>query len=147
VQGNVDRAARNSAALQRALAATPDDAYLHYQLGATQQAVGAHADACASLTHALALGGLSVEVTANAWMKLAQLALAAQDDATAVDAAERCLALRADDVVALQVLGLAAFGLGQLAVARTALTRLLAAPALAPSHRADIARLVGALPR
>ncbi len=146
-QGSVDRAARNLSALERALAAMPDDAYLHYQLGATQQAAGAHADAYASLTRALALGGLSPEVTANAWMKVAQLALAARDDAIAADAAERCLALRADDVVALQVLGLAAFGLGQLAVARDALTRLLVAPALAPSHRADIARLVGALPR
>jgi hypothetical protein len=146
-QGGVDRAARNLAALERALAAAPDDAYLHFQLGATRQAAGAPADAHASLTHALALGGLSPEVTANAWMKVAQLALAAQDDATAADAAQRCLTLRPDDVVALQVLGLAAFGLGQLAVARDALTRLLVAPALAPSHRADIARLVGALPR
>ena len=143
-QGGVDRAKRNLALLAEALRATPDDAYLLYQLGATEKAAG---DAAAGehLARALAHGGLSTETAADAHMKLAQLALAAGDDARAIELARACLALVPNNVTALQTVVVGCATLGRLAEARTACRALLACANLSTPSRNDLEQLLQAL--
>lgn len=108
-QAGVDRTARNLRLLERALALTPDDPYLHYQFGATLKMAGATAQAHRALQRALSasVGELHPEVEELAHMKLAQLALADGRLAEAVVHARASLAVRSDNVVSLLTLGLA----------------------------------------
>lgn len=151
-QGGVARAQRNLALLEEAVREAPDDAYLLYQLGATEKAVAAPA-AAAHLERALALDEaapaarrlLSGAAAADARMKLAQLALGRGADAQALAEARRCLALAPDNVVALQIVVLACVTLGRLGEAAEACRALLAAPNLAEAGRKDLAQLLAAL--
>ncbi|MFC7492665.1 MULTISPECIES: glycosyltransferase [unclassified Nocardioides] len=51
------KAGRNRLLLEKALSETPDDAYLHYQLGKDHEAAGQFGAACASYAEAYALNG------------------------------------------------------------------------------------------
>ena len=144
-QGGVDRGRRNLALLADALRAAPDDAYLMYQLGATEKAIG-EPGAGDHLARAIALGGLSSDASADAHMKLAQLALAAGDDARAIELARTCLALAPDNVTALQTIVVGCVTLGRLADAKTACRALLACDNLTASSRSDLEQLLRALP-
>jgi tetratricopeptide (TPR) repeat protein len=144
-QGGLSRARRNLALIEDALRETPDDAYLWYQLGATQKALGDPA-AGEALTRALALDAqskaLSRETEAAARMKLAQLALARGDDRAAVDEARRCLARQPDNVTALQAMVVGCVSLGQLSDAIAACQRLLACANVAAPVRRDLENLL-----
>jgi len=107
-QGGQSRARRNWALLQKALAATPNDAYLLYQAGATCKALGDEAGATAYLQRALA-GAAELEpaVQDKLLMKLAQLALAADDFAATVQYGRQSLALNPDNIVSKYVVALA----------------------------------------
>jgi len=139
------RAQRNLALLAEAVREAPDDAYLHYQLGATQKAVGDPA-AAASLERALSKrGALSPSAEADARMKLAQLAAARGDDKTALAEARRCLAIDPHNAIALQLQIVTAIGLSQLAEAAAACRSLLACANVADATRADAEQLLHAL--
>ena len=139
------RAERNLALLADAVRDAPDDAYLHYQLGATQKAVGDPA-AAASLERALATpGALSPSAEADARMKLAQLAAARGDDQTALAEARRCLAIDPHNAIALQLQIVTAIALSELAEAAAACRSLLACSNVAAATRADAEQLLGAL--
>jgi Glycosyl transferase family 2 len=135
------RAARNQRALERALAGAPDDAYLWFQLGATQKALGQ--DGRPALEKALALG-LAADTRATAHLKLAQLALGRHDDRTAAAQARAALAI-ATTALGLHVLGVALIGLGELRAGREALVTLRSRADLNPAHRGDLDRLIAAL--
>jgi tetratricopeptide (TPR) repeat protein len=146
-QGGRARAQRNLALIEHALRESPDDAYLVYQLGATRKAVGDPA-AAEALERALAIdaratvAALSTEATANAHMKLAQLALARADDRAALDHARRCLALQPDNVVALQTVVVTNVAQGRLPDAIDACQRLLRCPNVAEPVRRDLDQLL-----
>ena len=140
----VNRAQRNLVLLEAASRAAPGDAYLHYQLGVTQKAVG-DAAAEASLERALGLAGLSPSAEANARMKLAQLALARGADGKAFAEAQRCLAIDPINVVALQVTIVSAIALEKFPAAANACRALLACSNVAASARADATQLLGLL--
>ena len=144
-----NRAQRNLALLVEAVREAPDDAYLHYQLGATQKAVGDPA-AAASLERALfvpagARGALSPSAEADARMKLAQLAAARGDDQAALAEARRCLAIDPQNAIALQLQIVTAIGLSQLAEAAGACRSLLGCANVAGATRADAEQLLHAL--
>lgn len=139
------RAHRNLALLVEAVRDAPDDAYLHYQLGATQKAVGDPA-AAATLERALASrGALSPSAEADARMKLAQLAAARGNDASALAEARRCLAIEPNNVIALQLVVVTTIALQHFADAITACRALLACTNVAPATRADAEQLLHAL--
>jgi tetratricopeptide (TPR) repeat protein len=145
-QGDSTRAQRNLVLLDEAVRDAPDDAYLVYQLGATQKAIGAHEAAEVSLARALELQAnthaLSSSAEADARMKLAQLALARGDDAIALEEAKGCLAVDPANVIALQMLIVAAITLEHLPDAALACRALLACPNVTDSVRADTAKLL-----
>jgi tetratricopeptide (TPR) repeat protein len=149
-QGGTARARRNLALIEEALREDPDDAYLVYQLGATQKAIGDPA-AGEALQRALAIDAraavkaLSAETEAAARMKLAQLALARGEDRTAIDEARRCLVLQPDNVTALQALVVGCVTLGRLPEAIDACQRLLTRPNLAEPVRSDLSKLLRAM--
>jgi hypothetical protein len=149
-QGGEARARRNLALLERAVADAPDDAYLMFQLGTTQKAVGDPA-AAASLTRALALDApaqvkaLTREAEAGARMKLAQLALARRADAVAIEEARRCLAIQPANPTALQIVVVGCVTLGRLPEAAKACKQLLACPSLAERSRGELGQLLKAL--
>jgi hypothetical protein len=143
-QGGASRVKRNLALLQDALRASPDDAYLEYQVGVTLKSAQ-DAGAAAHLERALVLGGLSGENQALARMKLAQLCLARGDDAGAVEQAGLCLAFQPGNPAALQVMSVACATLGRLPAAVDALKGLLACKNLAPANRRDAEMLMRAL--
>ncbi|MEO6773171.1 MAG: glycosyltransferase [Kofleriaceae bacterium] len=139
------RAQRNLALLVEAVRDAPDDAYLHYQLGATQKALGDPA-AAASLERALAgRAALSPSAEADARMKLAQLAAARGDDPAALAEARRCLALDPHNVIALQLAIVTAIGLQHVVEAAGACRALLACRNVAAATRADAEHLLHAL--
>ena len=146
-QGGIDRARRNLGLIEDALRETPDDAYLLYQLGATQKAIG-DPEAVASLERALevdaraAVPVLVGEAEAVARMKLAQLALARGDDRRAADEARRCLAIRPANITALQITVVTGVTLGRLSEAIDAGQLLLRLPNVAEHVRDDLSRLL-----
>jgi len=143
-----DRARRNLALLVDATREAPGDAYLLYQLGATQKAVGDPA-AADSLDRALALHAkapaLSPSAEADARMKLAQLALARGADADALAEATRCLAVDPANVIALQMTVVAAVTLERFAEAASACRALLACANVSERTRADTTDLLAML--
>jgi len=142
-----DRARRNLRTLEAAVQKHPDDAYLRFHLGATCQAAGDATRAEAELLRAIESnrGELSQTLSALAYCKLAQLALARRDDAAATDRARLALALDGHNAVALQVLGVALAQCGDLKGAKTAFVALIQEPRVTGEVRAFAERLVKAL--
>jgi tetratricopeptide (TPR) repeat protein len=142
------RAHRNLALLEAATRDAPDDAYLAFQLGATQKAVGDPA-AEATLERALVLQArtrdLSPSAEADARMKLAQLLLARGSDAAAHAEAGRCLAIDPRNVVALQMTIVASVALERFGDAAIACRALLACANVAEATRTDTAQLLAML--
>lgn len=108
-QGNQTRTERNLRLLETALCATPDDAYLHYHAGITCKSLGRDGEAVAHLTRTLTLDtrGLDPEVLDITHMKLAQLALAANNLDEAIRTATAGLAFNPSNAVSLFVIALA----------------------------------------
>jgi tetratricopeptide (TPR) repeat protein len=142
-----DRARRNLAALERAVAASPDDAYVHYQLGATQKAIGAGDAGRAALERAVELdeGQLSPAARAALYLKLGQLALARHDDQAASIYAQGSLELAPGSALALHVLAVALIGLGDRETGREVLMALRGRPELNPAVAGEIDRMIRAL--
>lgn len=108
-QGTESRALRNLRLLERALANSPDDPYLHFQLGATYKSLGRADLAYSSLRRVLELDCRHLDkVTLDKlYMKLAQLALARDEFDTAAHFAEASLARNPDNEVSRYLLALA----------------------------------------
>lgn len=107
-QGGQLRARRNLALLKKALVAAPDDAYLLYQAGATCKSMGNATAAVDYLQRALAgAAGLEPALQDKLLMKLAQLALAADDFEATLQYGQQSLALNPDNVVSKYVVALA----------------------------------------
>jgi tetratricopeptide (TPR) repeat protein len=108
-QGGVERATRNLALLEQMLAAGSDDPYVYYHIGATYKSLQRAPAAHTALRRALAAGedALGKETAGLAHMKLAQLALADNELADAVQHAEASLTADPDNLLSLHVLALA----------------------------------------
>jgi hypothetical protein len=143
-QGTDSRAARNRRILETVLAREPRDPYLHYQMGATRKAMGDPRGAYESLLHAKHLGAerLGSTVAERLHMKLAQLALWDDDNPAAARYARECLAINDENIIAMQVLGMALIALGDFAAAGGWLDRVGRSDRLRPAIRADVAALV-----
>lgn len=139
-QGQDRRALRNLAILESALEAAPNDPYLYYQLGVTYQALGQPERAAEALRKALALdsatmGGAALD---RSHMKLAQLALAADQYDDAIAHARASLAHNPDNVVSLYVLALAHMLAGHIEQAYRCFRRLRQLPNARPEILSDL---------
>ncbi len=108
-QGQGSRASRNLQLLRAALAASPDDPYLQYQLGVTYKAMGQGDLAYSALRKLLELDyqTLSSHTIGQLFMKLSQLALKADNLREAIDYAGRSLAIDPGNLISLYVMALA----------------------------------------
>jgi Flp pilus assembly protein TadD len=125
----------------------PEDPFVLYNLGATYKAVG-NLDAARRTLEAAAKfdrGALSSTVREGLSMRLAQLALAAKQDAVAVEHARKALAISPANPVALQVLALGLLAANDLAGAVDAFTKLRASPSLDPALASDVDRVLAQL--
>ncbi len=139
-QGRDLRAERNLRLLEKALAASPNDPYLHYQLGITQKALGHNPTAYASLRRVLELGTgtLGGETVDRLYMKLAQLALASDGFADAARYATASLAHNPANVVSLHVLALAHMFQGDVRQAYPLFLRLRESPDTNPASLKEL---------
>lgn len=99
------RADRNLRLLEAAVTRAPNDAYLHYQLGATHKSLGNSQKAHAFLRQTLALDyrALESETQDRLFTKLSQLALASDNYPAAVGYARESLRLNPANLVSLYV--------------------------------------------
>ncbi len=139
-QGRQHRARRNLELLEHALAGAPDDAYLHYQIGATHKSLNHPGRAERHLRRALAgdqdaLGGDARDLV---YMKLAQLALASHRAGDALAYARSSLALNPTNTISLYVAALALLERGDLPGAHACFGRLRDRPDLGPERRQEI---------
>lgn len=137
-----DRARRNLAILEDAVAQAPGDAYLRYQLGVTLKAVGEPRAELELRTALKVKGGLSSSALADARMKLAQLALMRGDNAGAFADARGCLNEDPANVIALQITIVAGVALKRVADVKTACRALLACANATPQAQADATALL-----
>ncbi|MFT3692017.1 MAG: glycosyltransferase family 2 protein [Kofleriaceae bacterium] len=138
----VDRARRNLALLEAAVAAEPDDMYLRYQLGVTMKAVGDPKAEDVLRSSLRARGALSPAAAADVQMRLAQLALLRGDNAAAFNEAHACLKADAANVIALQITIVAGVALNRGPDVKRACTALLGQPNVAAQVRADAEALL-----
>ena len=143
-QGACDRAARNVRLLKRALSATPDDAYLHYQMGVTYRSAKEPARAEHHLRHALRLdrGTLDPDARDAAWMALGQIALGAGRRDDALRCAESSLRLNPENTLSLYVAALASIERGEVRKAYEYFCRLRQRADIRLERRGDIETLV-----
>lgn len=145
-QGDKDRASRNLASIETALAANPGDPYLRFQLGATLLALGDRSRARSALELADATSEhLPPASRATVRIKLAQIALADGDDPRALGYAQRALQDAPLDAVALQVAAVALIGVGAIPQGLAAFRTLIEHQAVTPAYRAELRHLVGLL--
>ncbi len=139
-QGQDRRAQRNLAILERALEAAPNDPYLHYQLGVTYQALGQPERAAEALRKALTLDCTTLGNAAldRLHMKLAQLALAADQYDDAIAHARASLTHNPDNSVSLYVLALAHMLAGHIEQAYRCFRRLRQLPNARPEVLSDL---------
>ena len=135
-RGAPKSARRNLSALERAIAADENDAYLWFQLGATCRAIGDNARAIEALERALELDpeerAIDRPTRATIFIKLAQIALAHPNDALAAELAEKALTLDARNALALHILGVSRLSLGDEDRARQAFSALATTRTLRP---------------
>jgi tetratricopeptide (TPR) repeat protein len=129
-QGGDARAERNLKLLEQALSRCPSDPYLLYQLGVTQKALGKSTEAYESLSRVLAMDHSCLEPGAmdGLHMKLAQLALAAEDYPVATRHAQSSLSHNPENGVSLYLLALAHMFQGQIRNAYPLFKRLRESP-------------------
>jgi tetratricopeptide (TPR) repeat protein len=115
-QGGQRRALRNLRMLEAAVARSPDDPYLWYQLGATYKALGDAEMAAKALSTVLRMApdGLGDGILDKLHQKLGQLALGKEDYPTALRHARESLARNPNNLASLYVAGLACVFLGDL---------------------------------
>ena len=139
-QGQDRRALRNLAILERALEASPNDPYLYYQLGVTYQALGQSQRAAEALHKALTLDRATMGDAAldRLHMRLAQLALAADQYGDAIAHARASLTRNPDNFVSLYVLALAHMLAGHIEQAYRCFRRLRQLPNARPETLSDL---------
>lgn len=147
VQGGQSRARRNLSLLEKQAKRAPKDAYVLYNLGCTYKAIGDLASARKALEAAEKAdrGTLNRNAKEGLTMRLAQIALAAKEDARAVEYARRTLALAPENPVALQVLALGLLGKNDVRGAVDTFRKLRASPSLDLALAADIDQLLAQL--
>jgi tetratricopeptide (TPR) repeat protein len=140
VQGGRSRLERNLRLLESALAASPDDPYLHFQYGSTLKMASEPVKAQRHFELALSLDGstLGHEAVGEAYMKLAQLHLAAARYEIAATLAEQSRARNPFDVLPLYVLALARFFLGNVGRAYPLFLQILQSDQDLITNRADL---------
>ncbi|MCL4510997.1 MAG: glycosyltransferase [Bacteroidetes bacterium] len=109
VQGKENRADRNLKMLYNALSISPDDPYLHYQIGATLMSIGKRDEAYDELKKTLALdyAKLSGATLDKLFMKISQLALERNDYGQAIEFAEKSLQQNPRNVISQYVAAIA----------------------------------------
>lgn len=144
LQGSQLRARRNLPMLEAAVAASPDDAYLHYQLGLTHKALGDDARSAEHLRRVLELdhADLSPELLDTLFMKLAQLELAAGRYKAAITYADRSLAIDAGNIVSLYVAAVSHLYLGQIRQAFPLFLRVRRSPNFSPASQGQIDQVI-----
>jgi len=135
------RAERNASLIRAQLALNLEDAYLWYQLGITEKALGNAPAAEMALTKAQRVRQGPV-IDADLAMRRAQLALERDDFDRCVEQASRTLALDPDQPVALQCRAVAHLQLGRVAEAVPDLRRVLGLGVLREPVQADFQRLL-----
>jgi tetratricopeptide (TPR) repeat protein len=143
-QGSGSRAERNLPLLIRAAADAPQDPYLQYQLGTTYQQLGRLADAQQHLAQVLQLPNerLNPEVTANAAVRLAQLAMGERRDDRVVHYAAQALALEPNHVLAHYLSGISLTRLGRFAEAQAHLVAVKSSGKAGVAGAADLDALI-----
>ncbi len=125
-QGKDLRAIRNLRILEKALERSPDDPYLHYQLGATYKSLRNNELAHRHLQRAARLDHRTLEpdVQDRLYMKLAQLALGDERYAEAIEWANSSLKRNPNNWTSEYVAGVAHMFLGDIRAAYSRFTRL-----------------------
>ncbi len=135
------RAERNLILLKAALDKDPADAYLWYQLGVTEKALGHFKDSDSALAKAQRTP-LGPTIDGDLAMRRSQLALERDDFANCIAQADRALALDPSQPIALQCRAVAHLQLGQVDRAVADLRKVLALSVLRPAVQADFTRLL-----
>lgn len=138
------RVERNLGMLERMVRRHPSDAYARHQLGLTLAAAGRVEEGKRALERALEDGAtsLSLDTRVRCQVRLAQLALGREDNEEAFGWALLTLETHPHHTIALYVVGVAAFSMGQLEAARAAFVRVLDQPDLAPEQAGDVELLI-----
>jgi glycosyltransferase involved in cell wall biosynthesis len=140
VQGQEQRAQRNLRLLQQAVQASPNDPYLHYQLGITYKSLNNAAEAEQHLRRALLLdaANLGDHVLNIIHMKLAQLALAANRPGLARKHAHASLARNPRNLVSLYVAALSHAAQQEWSEAYPYFQEIVQAPEISQEGRQDV---------
>lgn len=143
-QGQNLRAARNLEILESALKDSPDDPYLHFQMGITCKSLGENQRAYGYLLKVLELDYkvFGASLLARLYMKLGQLALIFDDYRNAEGYAQKSLAYNPDNVISLYVLALALLYQGKMQQAYPHLLNLAGCANTDLSLSADIDALI-----
>lgn len=146
-QGQQNRARRNLELLEQALEATPNDVYLHYQIGVTHKSLGQFDLAETYLRQAVKLGlpTLGEEICDNALMKLAQLAYSAKRYGDARGYAGASLKINPNNTVSLYISALTALSLGDIKIAYSFFSRVKLQPDLTEESSRDVDMLLNHL--
>ena len=139
-----NRAARNLTALETSLRAQPEDAYLWYQWGLTQKAMGNLAAARQGLerAHALGLRGLGPDAAVTLHTRLAQVCWGLGDPQRAHVHAGEALRRQPGDALSLALWGMTGLQLGLGRAMLPALHAAARAEAIAAPMREELTRLV-----
>ncbi len=150
VSGEVTEArrSRNLALLEDALRVSPEDAYLHYQLGATYKSAGQADRAAFHLQRALALDNNSLlpEARSIVCQKLAQLALARSASGEALRFAKHSLMHVPNNTLSMYVAALASLDNGDLEGAHRYFAFIKDQPDVRPEHLRQVELVLTALP-
>lgn len=143
-QGQQSRARRNLGLLEQALAAAPEDAYLHYQVGVTHKSLGNLDLAEAHLRQALELDRqtLGESIRETAYMKLSQLAYSAKRYDQALRYASASLEINPQNTVSLYISALIAVVRGDIKRAYTIFCRVRENPDLSSDSLHDVETVI-----
>ncbi len=116
VQGGVNRGERNLKVLNAALSASPDNAYLHYQIGVTLMSIGKKADAYLHLRRVpeLDISGFGADMLERLFVKLSQLALERNENADALKFARASQGYNPRNEIALYVEAIALLSMNRI---------------------------------
>jgi len=116
VQGDKNRAERNLGILYDALLRSPEDPYLHYQLGSTLMSAGKRDEAYRELRKVLDMNYLQMGslVLERFFMKLSQLALEKNENDLALQFAEKCLQYNPANTISKYVVAISNLSMGRI---------------------------------
>jgi tetratricopeptide (TPR) repeat protein len=117
VQGKENRAERNLKILRDALSDSPDNPYLHYQLGVTLMSTGEKTEAYEELKKVLVLdyAGMGPAVLERLFMKLSQLALEKNENEAAIGYAGKSLEYNPYNSISMYVVAIGLLSMNRVA--------------------------------